>query len=83
MPGENIADIWKSFRFAADCGCFIPNISVATPYPGTELFDICLKNGYFARKFSLDDLFVRSFMIRTPEWDENKLREVMFWVSFT
>lgn len=77
MPGEKIEDMWQSFHFAAECGCYTPHISVATPYPGTKLFDECIQKGYFSRKFTLDDLFIRSFLIRTPDWTENDLRRTL------
>lgn len=77
MPGETIEDMWKTFRFAADCGCYTPHISVATPYPGTELFEICSTNQYLSKEFHLDDLFIRSFMIRTSDWTENELRKTL------
>ena len=77
MPGEKIEDIWKSFRFAAECGCFSPNISVATPYPGSQLFIDSEKNGYFSRKFTLSDLYTSSFLIRTKEWSEAELRKTL------
>jgi len=77
MPGESIKDIWESFNFAADCGCFAPHISVATPYPGTEIFDICSKEGLFAKEFALDDLFIRSYMIKTSAWNDADLRSIL------
>ena len=78
MPGEKIEDMWKSFRFAAECRCYSPHISVATPYPGSQLFDDCVKNDYFTRRFSLDDLFIKSFTIKTADWDEHILRRTIF-----
>ena len=78
MPGEKMSDIWQSFRFAAECGCYQPHISVATPYPGTELYNICIKNGYLTKSYSLDDLFIKSYMIKTDAWSENDLRRTMF-----
>jgi anaerobic magnesium-protoporphyrin IX monomethyl ester cyclase len=78
MPGEKLSDMWESFRFAASCGCFSPHISVATPYPGTQLYENCLKNGYFSKPFSLDDLFIRSFLIKTPDWSEEDLKSILF-----
>jgi radical SAM superfamily enzyme YgiQ (UPF0313 family) len=77
MPGETVRDIWSSFRFAASCGCYEPHISVATPYPGTKLFEECGQKGFFAREFTLDDLFIRSFMIRTPQWSEKTLEKLL------
>lgn len=78
MPGETIADMWQSFRFAADCGCYMPHISVATPYPGSQLFVDCQENGYFSKEFSLDDLYIRSFVIRTKDWSERDLQRTLF-----
>lgn len=77
MPGEKIEDMWKSIKFAAECGCYTPHISVATPYPGSELFKTCSLNGYFSREFSLGDLFIRSFLIETPDWKEKDLKKVL------
>ena len=77
MPGETLEDMWRSFRFAAACGVYTPHISVATPYPGTDLFRTCVENGHFARPFTLDDLFIRSFLIETPEWDTAALKRVL------
>ena len=78
MPGETLADMWKSIKFAADCGCYIPHISVATPYPGTQLYETCLKNGYFSKPFSLDDLFIRSFLLKTPDWDGDDVKKLLY-----
>ncbi len=77
MPGETIEDMWKSFLFAADCGCYNPHISVATPYPGTELFEICSKNQYILKNFHLDDLFIRSFCITTQDWNGEDLKMIL------
>jgi len=89
LPGEKLSDMWQSFRFAANCGVYVPHISVATPYPGTELFSICKEKSYFAREFTLDDLFIKSFSIRTLDWNEYALKRMLFkgnlylrWKSF-
>ena len=78
MPGETVEEIWGSLKYCADIGCYSPHISVATPYPGTKLFDECVDKGYFSREFSLDDLFMTSFMLKSPHWDEKRLRRVIF-----
>lgn len=78
MPGEKKADMWQSIRLAAECGCYTPHISVATPYPGTQLYNDCKTNNLFSRPFSLDDLFIRSFLIRTPDWNEADLKWILF-----
>ena len=73
-PGEKLSDVWTSFKFAAEAGCYNPHISVATPYPGTELYDQCIDNDYFVDEYSLDQLFISSFMLETPDWTEKELR---------
>ena len=73
-PGEKLKDIWTSFKFAAEAGCYNPHISVATPYPGTELYDQCKEKEYFDKEYSLDQLFISSFMLETPDWTEKELR---------
>lgn len=77
MPGEKLSDMWESFKFAAECGCYTPHVSVATPYPGTQLYEDCVQKGYFSKPFSLDDLFIRSFLITTPDWNEEDLRKIL------
>lgn len=82
MPGETIADIWQSFKFAAECGCYNPHISIATPYPGTKLFDKCLEEQLFSREFNLSQLFIRSYLIKTEHWDEKTLKKVLIQGRF-
>ena len=76
MPGETEAEIWDSFRLAKELRVYFPHISIVTPYPGSELYDICVKNKYFVNGFSLDDLFIRSFCISTDAWDSEKLKDI-------
>lgn len=77
MPGEKVEDIRKTFRFAAECKCFEPHVSIATPYPGTKLLDICLENHLLGRDYCLDDLFIRSYMIKTADWSSAQLEKVL------
>lgn len=77
MPGETIPDIWQSFRFAAACGVYDPHISIATPYPGTQLLEICREEGLLKSEYSLDDLFIRSFMIKTKFWGGDELERLL------
>lgn len=77
MPGEKLSDMWESFRYATDCGCYAPHVSVATPYPGSQLFDDCVEHRWFSKPFTMDDLYIRSFLIRTDDWDEHDLRRLL------
>ena len=76
MPGETKEQIWDSFHLAKELGIYKPFISIATPYPGSELYDICRKNKYIPDDFSLDDLFIRSFSISTEDWTGEEVKEI-------
>lgn len=77
MPGETEEMVWDSFKFVASMGIYNPHVSVATPYPGTELFDMCKEKGYLKEGFSYNDLYIRSFSISTPDLPSDKLKEVL------
>lgn len=77
MPGETEEQMWESFHLAKELGIFSPHISIATPYPGSELYDICKEKNYLRKDFSLDDLYIRSFPITTNEWDSARLETIL------
>jgi len=77
LPGETELQIAESFKLAKELEIYSPFISIATPYPGTELYEICKKNNYLKSDFSLDDLFIKSYSISTPAWDGEKLKRIV------
>lgn len=77
MPGETKEQIWDSFRLAEELEIYSPFISIATPYPGSELYDICRDAKYIPDDFSLDNLFIRSFSISTPDWTGEELKDIL------
>lgn len=78
MPGETLKDIWQSFKFAASCKVHNPHISIATPYPGSLLFEECKNKNLFNGIFSFDNLFIKNFTIKTDQWDEHDLKRILF-----
>lgn len=76
MPGETIEQMWDTFKFAKDLKIYQPFISVATPYPGSELYKICRDNEYISHDYSLDNLFISSYSISTRDWNSQDLRKV-------
>jgi len=48
-------------------------INVATPYPGTELFDMAVAGGYLSPHFDFDDLAWGQATITTEEFDATEL----------
>lgn len=76
LAGETESQIMETFGLAKELEIYNPFISIATPYPGTELYDVCVKKGYLKDDFSLDDLFIRSFSISTEHWSSKRLQEI-------
>ena len=46
LPGETRKSIEASIRFACELDPDTIQVSLATPYPGTEFYDFCREQGY-------------------------------------
>ena len=77
MPGDTLEAMWDNYKFARKIKVFEPFISVATPYPGSEIYDICKERGYIPSDFKLEDLYIRSFPITTEDWNPKQLKRLM------
>jgi hopanoid biosynthesis associated radical SAM protein HpnJ len=49
LPYETPETIEETIRFAIELDVFSVQVSLAAPYPGTELYDLAKQNGWFAR----------------------------------
>jgi radical SAM superfamily enzyme YgiQ (UPF0313 family) len=47
LPGETKATIADSIRFACELDPDTIQVSLATPYPGTEFYELCTREGFF------------------------------------
>ncbi|MFZ2089049.1 MAG: hopanoid biosynthesis associated radical SAM protein HpnJ [Desulfobaccales bacterium] len=54
LPGESRASIEASMRFACQLNPDTIQVSLASPYPGTEFFDFCRGKGYMADQNLVD-----------------------------
>ena len=77
IPGISLREMWDNYRFARKIRVFDPFISVATPYPGSELYEICRDQKYLIGDYNLENLYIRAFSIETPEWGPWQLRLLM------
>ena len=75
-PGETEEQMWESFRMAEELGIYTPHISIATPYPGSELYALCKERNLLRQDFSLNDLYIRGFAISGSEFENTKLRKI-------
>jgi len=77
IPGETEKTIRDSFRFSRKIGVFRPFISIATPYPGTQMLDLCEENGYLVEGFDQANLTIKQYNIQTPALPINKLKKIL------
>jgi hopanoid biosynthesis associated radical SAM protein HpnJ len=56
LPVETKETIEETIRYAMDLDVFSIQVSLAAPYPGTELYDMARQNGWFAKKDKTDIL---------------------------
>lgn len=69
FPGETKKDIQRSLYMANYSGLFDNReVYIATPLPGTELFQLCVDNNYFVEGFSYSNIDVLNANINTEEF---------------
>ncbi|MGI8967391.1 MAG: hopanoid biosynthesis associated radical SAM protein HpnJ [Limisphaerales bacterium] len=54
LPVETRETIEQTMRYAMDLDVFSIQVSLAAPYPGTELYEMARQNGWFAKKYKSD-----------------------------
>src|SRR6266568_4728464 len=54
LPVETQQSIENTIRFAQELDVFSIQVSLAAPYPGTELFEMARQNGWFVKKDKAD-----------------------------
>ena len=55
LPGETTETIQETIRFAKEINPHSLQVSLAAPYPGTELYEQALANGWFAKDALVED----------------------------
>lgn len=66
LPGESKDTIEESMRFAREMDCETIQVSLASPYPGTELFEYVTANGYLAVDPLLDQSGYQKCTVEYP-----------------
>ncbi|HUT63493.1 MAG TPA: cobalamin-dependent protein [Anaerolineae bacterium] len=77
LPGETIQSIKRSMRYAENLDVGSLCISIATPYPGTCLYEICKQEGYLIENFQFGNLMTHLGQIHTPEFNPKDLENIM------
>jgi hopanoid biosynthesis associated radical SAM protein HpnJ len=66
LPGETKDTIQESMRFAREMDCETIQVSLASPYPGTELFRQVTEQGYLAVDPLLDESGYQRCTVKYP-----------------
>jgi hopanoid biosynthesis associated radical SAM protein HpnJ len=68
LPVETPETVDQTIRFAQELDVFSLQVSLAAPYPGTELYEMARLNGWFARKDKTDIVDGDGFQQSTLEY---------------
>jgi len=74
FPGETVRDIKESYRWAAASKLDYTFFSIVTPFPGTELYDLAIRERYFTKDESLSSMNVMIPHMETPEVKSSLLK---------
>ena len=84
LPGETRETIEESIRFAKEMDCETIQVSLSSPYPGTELFEYVTKNGYLAVDPLLDEAGYQKCSVEYPNLSSDEIYRAVerFYRSF-
>jgi hopanoid biosynthesis associated radical SAM protein HpnJ len=84
LPGESRSTIEESMRFAREMDCETIQVSLASPYPGTELFKYVVDNGFLAVDPLLDESGYQKCTVRYPGLSSDEIYAAVerFYRSF-
>jgi len=77
VPGETKKEIFQTLKLAEELKIYFPHISIATAYPGSELYDQCIEAGILREDYDYRDMHIRKASISTSEWTANKLEKIL------
>ena len=76
LPVETKETIEESIRFAQELDVFSIQVSLAAPYPGTELYEQAKLNGWFGKKDKTDILYTDGFQDSSLAYPELSKEEI-------
>lgn len=73
IPGEKEEHREETLNFIRDVELDWSGFSLAIPLRGSELYNICIKNGYISKDLKIGDLGDKEYIIRTPDSDPEEI----------
>ena len=77
LPVETPETIERTIRFAQELDVFSIQVSLAAPYPGTELYEQARANGWFAGKGIVQEGGYQSAVLEYPELSREEIFEAV------
>lgn len=77
MPGETEADVMKTIQYAKDLMPDEAYFSIATPYPGTPLYDLCRERGYIPANYDPTMMRVTQPLIETEHLSRSDVKRLV------
>ncbi|GJQ50015.1 MAG: hopanoid biosynthesis associated radical SAM protein HpnJ [Candidatus Kuenenia stuttgartiensis] len=78
LPGENRSSMEDTIRFAIEMDPDTMQVSIASPYPGTEFYDYCEKNGYLKTGTMLSS---SGHQLCNIEYPDLPAEEIILWTE--
>lgn len=82
FPGETREQMKKTLSFARKLKVDNLNITIATPHPGTRLYEICQRENYLKPNFNFKIIRSRRGQIDTPEFTAREVEKMVSRVNF-
>ena len=84
-PEENVEDILQTIEFIEKSGLSSAAVFVATPYPGTGLYNICKEKGYLTNNITWSDFMVEGKnvnpIIRNKYFTAQQLKHIRDYIT--
>lgn len=78
FPGETKAAIEAGIQTLVDMGANWYKCLIATPLPGSEMYEICKRNGYFVDGADVFGMDFKRCIIRTPDFEPDYIEEKVY-----
>lgn len=81
IPGETEEDRELTMKFIRDMEFDWCSFNLATPLRGSQLYNICIKNGYIPKTLKIGDIEDKKYIIRTPELDPEYINKKTYLMN--
>jgi len=81
LPGETYDEYLQTVRLNRQCQPDMHYTGIFFPYPGTELYDICVRNGLMERAIDFR-LERRHPVIDSPNFTKRQVRKAHIWFDY-